>query len=194
MNARSCRKGFFWAVILGSMSLAVVIPEHGYTQNAKKVGQLNFQLPEDWPVEKRGGLMTPIPTEEYVSIKFKEIKEEFRSLRDELSEKFTTWESHLKRIEADFSEQIKKGQPGGQTEESPGGNLGDILSDIELLKSELGRLDRKITNKIKEMQGELERGNPQIESIKENLGGLQTQIYRLEEKVDYLQEDRSRSY
>ena len=34
---------------------------------------LHFQLPEDWPVEKRGGVMAPIPIEEYLSRKFSAI-------------------------------------------------------------------------------------------------------------------------
>lgn len=35
---------------------------------------LHFQLPPDWPVEKRGGVMAPIPIEEYLARKFKALE------------------------------------------------------------------------------------------------------------------------
>ena len=37
----------------------------------KSKEQLNFELPPDWPIERRGGLMQPIPVEEYLAMKFK---------------------------------------------------------------------------------------------------------------------------
>ena len=63
-------------ILIVNIGLLLIAFENSYAQSSKRVGKLNFQVPEDWPIVKRGGLMTPIPTEEYVSIKFKEIETE----------------------------------------------------------------------------------------------------------------------
>ena len=180
---------YFGLILIVSIGLIFVTYGNSYAQSSKKVGKLNFQLPEDWPIGKRGGLISPIPIEEYVSIKFAEIEKEFQAIKDEFSEKFIGLQSNLKNIEEGLSKEIKKRQSENATQGGASGNLTDILSNIESIKSELGRLDRKITNKLKDVQAKLERINPQIEFIKENLDGLQTQIYRLDEKIDYFQED-----
>ena len=36
----------------------------------KTAEQLHFKVPPDWPIEKRGGVMAPIPIEEYLGQKF----------------------------------------------------------------------------------------------------------------------------
>lgn len=195
MNAGLVRKcvclGF---VLIVSMGLIFIMCANNYAQSSKKVGKLNFQVPEDWPIEKRGGLMTPIPTEEYMLSKFKEIEKEFQTIGEDFSEAFKSFESDLKSIEEGLSKEIKKRQSESEAQGNPSRNLAGILSNIELLKGELARLDRKITNKIKSMQAKLEDIDPQIEFINENLDGLQTQIYRLDEKIDFVQENRRSSY
>ena len=180
---------YFGIILLGSISLIFAAQGNSCAQSSKKVGKLNFQLPEDWPIEKRGGLISPIPTEEYVSIKFEEIEKEFQTIKDGFLKKFKGFESDLKSIEEDISKEVKKLQSQSEAQGGVGANLTDIRSGMELFKNELARLDRKITGKIKDMQSKLEQINPQIEFIKENFDGLQTQIYRLEEKIDYFQED-----
>lgn len=187
---------YFGIILVGVAGMILFAGNNSHAQVSKKVGKLNFQVPEDWPVEKRGGLMMPVETEEYVSIKFKEIEKEFLAVRDDFSEKFSKFESDLKIIEEDLSKKVKKIQTETQAQEGSSADLADILSSIEMLKSELARLDRKITNKIRSMQAQLEdmSAGTEIEFIKENIDGLQTQIYRLDEKVDYLQESQESSY
>lgn len=41
---------------------------------------LHFQVPTDWPIEKRGGVMAPIPIEEYLSRKFNDVATQVRAL------------------------------------------------------------------------------------------------------------------
>jgi hypothetical protein len=45
---------------------------------------LNFNLPEDWPIEKRGGVVAPIPVEEYLSKKFKSVEERIRFIEQQV--------------------------------------------------------------------------------------------------------------
>ena len=40
----------------------------------KTAERLHFKLPPDWPIEKRGGVMAPIPIEEYLARKFKALE------------------------------------------------------------------------------------------------------------------------
>jgi hypothetical protein len=46
---------------------------------------LHFQLPPDWPVEKRGGLVAPIPVEEYLTQKFSALENRMQSLEKQVS-------------------------------------------------------------------------------------------------------------
>ncbi len=44
---------------------------------------LRFTLPPDWPVEKRGGVVAPIPIEEYLARKFSVMDNRLRSLEQQ---------------------------------------------------------------------------------------------------------------
>ncbi|HQP10810.1 MAG TPA: hypothetical protein PKV41_05445, partial [Candidatus Omnitrophota bacterium] len=176
---------FLGAILVGAVCVLSAEIPMAEAQQSKKVGQLNFQVPEDWPVEKRGGVLAPIPTEEYVSLKFKEIEQEFQAVQEKFSGDFGALESRLKDIEKSLvAIEAVSSQEGAPEGDAPG-----IRADLELVKSELARLDRKITNKIQEIKAELETVLPEIESIKEKDDDLQSQLYRLEEKIDYLQEE-----
>ena len=43
-------------------------------------GGVNLLLPRDWPVEERHGVQGPVPIEEYLSMKFGQMKEKFGDL------------------------------------------------------------------------------------------------------------------
>ena len=47
-------------------------------------GSHRLLLPKDWPVEHRDGLIVLIPTEEYLSMKFGQVKEELAATRRQL--------------------------------------------------------------------------------------------------------------
>ena len=46
---------------------------------------LHFNVPPDWPVEKRGGIMAPIPVEEYLAKKFKSFETELQSMEQRIN-------------------------------------------------------------------------------------------------------------
>ena len=46
---------------------------------------LNFKVPEDWPVEERNGILAPIPTEEYLVKKFRDIGSQLGTIQQQLS-------------------------------------------------------------------------------------------------------------
>lgn len=45
---------------------------------------LHFQLPPDWPIEKRGGIVGPIPIEEYLARKFSAVENRLRLLEQQV--------------------------------------------------------------------------------------------------------------
>ncbi|HLD78744.1 MAG TPA: hypothetical protein VJB16_06980 [archaeon] len=51
----------------------------------KTAEQLHFELPPDWPVEKRGGMVGPVPVEEYLAMKFKALESRLRTIEQRLS-------------------------------------------------------------------------------------------------------------
>ncbi len=68
---------------------------------------LRFQLPADWPIEKRNGILGPIPIEEYIARKFSALNNRVQ----ELERQQTSLDLKLRVLE----EQLKKSrlQSGG---------------------------------------------------------------------------------
>lgn len=63
---------------------------------------LHFTLPPDWPVEKRGGIVAPIPVEEYLAKKFKAIDEQFSAMDERfkaLAQQVAGLERQLQHLE-----------------------------------------------------------------------------------------------
>lgn len=46
---------------------------------------LHFKVPPDWPIEKRGGVMAPIPIEEYLARKFKALEAHLQTLEQRMN-------------------------------------------------------------------------------------------------------------
>lgn len=192
---RNFLNGSTWPVKTAAViGLILIANGYAYAQGPREAKGLRFSVPEDWPIEKRGGVVAPIPTEEYVTIKFKAVEEEFRAVKDELSEKFRELQSDLKSAQEEFSGEIEEVRARSESLAQSAGDSADVLSGLESLQSELGRLDRKITNKVLEMQSQFETINQRMNSFENAIEELQTQIYKLDEKVDYIEEKQEGSY
>lgn len=50
----------------------------------KTADGLRFKLPPDWPVEKRNGIVSPIPVEEYLSKKLSAIESRLQQLEQQM--------------------------------------------------------------------------------------------------------------
>ena len=73
---------------------ALVQAEKPTVESKTKAG-LHFELPPDWPVEKRGGIVAPIPIEEYLGRKFGVMAGQLRVLEQQL----TSFELRLRVLE-----------------------------------------------------------------------------------------------
>ena len=92
----------------------------------KTEGAHRLLLPKDWPVEHKDGQLSPIPLEEYLSMKFGQVKEKF-SEEDEriaeltrrleqLEQDQTAVQKRLRMIEQRLAEQEV---PHGDTTQKP---------------------------------------------------------------------------
>ena len=72
----------------------------------KSQEQLHFQLPPDWPIEKRGGMVGPIPVEEYLAMKFKALDSRLQAMEQKLN----GMDLRLRVIEE--NQKAKASQPG----------------------------------------------------------------------------------
>ena len=93
---------------LGSFPRAWSADEDGSTESTvRKRHQegLNFYVPPDWPVERRAGIVAPIPIEEYLANKFGALNERL----DTVDRHISALEDRLKATE----EVLRKQRPLG---------------------------------------------------------------------------------
>ena len=107
-----------WLVFAASVVVAaapvMVRAEDGVkdASTIKKTQQnLNFQLPPDWPIERRGGIVGPIPVEEYLAMKFKALDGRLQTME----QKVNGMDLRLRVLE----EALKKSASGLKSSESP---------------------------------------------------------------------------
>jgi len=65
----------------------------------KTEGSHRLLLPNDWPVQQQDGLVTPAPVEEYLSLKFGQVRTKFESVDERLD--------RLERQVAELAQQQK---------------------------------------------------------------------------------------
>ena len=105
-------------IMSASVCLAADSKESPTVQKTKE--GLHFQLPEDWPVEKRGGVMAPIPIEEYLSRKFSAI-----DLQLQLLEQRVNGLDVRVRV---AEEELKKQRQRNANDQSPNNNNQTIIN------------------------------------------------------------------
>jgi len=165
-----------------------------YAQNTKKKNGLNFQVPEDWPIEKRGGIVVPIPTEEYFSIKFKATEEEFQIIKADLISKFEELQLDIKNMEVNFTKEVQKIQAQADSQAGIEEDSTDLISRLSLLESNLERLDRKITNKVLTMNTKSQETDMLIKSFEKKIEDLKLYIEDLDREIDKFYDKQGSAY
>ena len=80
-----------WLLVACGISLPsapIAAEEAASTESAtvkKSKDNLHFNLPPDWPIERRGGITAPIPVEEYLAKKFKELESKLNDMDQRLN-------------------------------------------------------------------------------------------------------------
>lgn len=90
MNSLACRLFVCAAVIAGPFLPAAGAEEKTGVQTAEYVDVKNedgisFTLPKDWPLQKMGASIGPVPIEQYLGMKFDKVNERITSLEERLS-------------------------------------------------------------------------------------------------------------
>lgn len=105
--------GLAWAVTLASPGVAEEPSSQAGTVRKTSQG-LHFNVPPDWPIEERGGVVAPIPIEEYLAKKFGAIEARLQALE----QRFNGLDIRMRVLE----EAIKAKAPAGglrSTEQQP---------------------------------------------------------------------------
>ena len=71
--------------------------------------RLHFQLPPDWPIERRGGMTGPIPVEEYLAQKFSALESRLQAIE----QRFNGFDIRLRVLEEQAKKQSQAQQPSG---------------------------------------------------------------------------------
>ena len=89
-------KYFLWALAANFLFLSPLFADEGERKKVEAEIRdyrfktvttpegLNFNVPEDMPIEKRNGVIQPIPFEEYLYFKFSKIQEKLTSLDEKM--------------------------------------------------------------------------------------------------------------
>ncbi len=55
-----------------------------YKTLIRTVNGINFDIPEDRPIEKRGGIVAPMEVDKYVALKFSKLEERLQNMEDSI--------------------------------------------------------------------------------------------------------------
>ena len=97
--------GGFWAIMAQAEEASKSVVE---TKTAKG---LHFKLPHDWPIEERGGVVGPIPIEEYLARKFDTLDKRLQSIEQQT----VSFDLRLRVLEEKVKQQQQQGLRSGET-------------------------------------------------------------------------------
>jgi hypothetical protein len=104
------------------LALGLLIPRAAWAEDQSAEGTvkktkdgLHFQLPPDWPVEKRGGMTVPIPVEEYLGQKFKAIESRLQAIE----QRFSGFDVRLRALEEALKRPPDRLRSSEQPERAP---------------------------------------------------------------------------
>ena len=73
-------------------------------RSTKTFKGINFNVPDDWPLEEQGGAIGPIPVEEYLILKFGKAEERFKKIEADMAKNSESYNSRLTLLEEQISE------------------------------------------------------------------------------------------
>ena len=79
--------------------------ENEYTVKTEK--NLRFNVPKDWPIEERNGVVGPIPIEKYLSLKFADIRSQLASVNQQIN----LLDARLQKVERQVKQKKELASP-----------------------------------------------------------------------------------
>lgn len=71
---------------LGLIGAGAAAADEGDGTVIKTVDELRFKVPEDWPIERHGSAAGPIPVEEYLAMKFKNLDARLQAMEQQINQ------------------------------------------------------------------------------------------------------------
>ncbi len=142
--------------------------------------RLRFAVPEDWPIEKRGGIVAPIPMEEYLIIKFKAVESQFDSIDQDTAGKFNEIKSLIESLKIDIEKQIK------EIREIKTG-LSSVNKDLKGLSADLDNLKVSVRSAVSgnnQSKDQIRKNKTGFKVVEKNIKGLILKTELLETKIE----------
>ncbi|MFC1645932.1 hypothetical protein ACFL2Y_02005 [Candidatus Omnitrophota bacterium] len=176
----SKRSIFIVVVIVCILGLIAVGLRSSYAEeegDSKKTQKsLRFTVPDDWPVEERNGIVAPIPVEEYIDMKFKDIASELDSIKKDLSSKFEEVNLDVDSVKSETSDKFKEVEfsiesVAGDTKDASL-SLDGVLAKLSLVENNLGDLAKE----LKVFKSQNENIQKQHKDLELRLGTLEQEV------------------
>ncbi len=123
---------------------------------------LRFNVPEDWPVEERGGGLAPVPVEEYVLKRFKQVQDGLDALRGDLTARLETCQGDVQAVRTQIAQDLEK------VNES----MRSLHQDVRVLQSQTPRAPDD------EDAGDEEALNAKLDALRQDLVGAMEDLKR----------------
>jgi methyl-accepting chemotaxis protein len=135
---------------------------------------LRFAVPDDWPIEKRAGILGPIPVEEYVAMKFDNVLSQFDAVTQALDETRGQMATLVADLERDTAEKFKNLYT----------DVDDIKFQVETLASDIDRLRTSLQGIESGIKVIDNRITQQFPSLDERIGALERRTRSIELHLD----------
>lgn len=175
-----------WGVLAGMRQNAgAAEPKSQRTQEG-----LHFTVPEEWPIEKRGGVLSPMPVEEYVIKRFQEIESRITAISQDLSNAITEVKNSCENSRQNTSTELKR------IDDQINGLKGDIrdlnsaLSQPRYASPAESSVGKQVETISQETSRKLTEFNARLDSFEEErLRSFQFNLDVLEDKLKILSEE-----
>lgn len=157
---------------------------------------LRFNVPDDWPVEKRGGGLAPVPVEEYVLKRFKQVQDDLDALRNDLTARLETCQGDVQAVRIQISEDLERVDENIRSlqqdmlavEVQPPRALdGEDMGDEEALKAQMDALRADLGGAMEDLKRQVDTKNDeQIRRLLFDFGVLEEKFSLLSEEVQSL--------
>ncbi len=175
-----------WGVISGMRQNAVA--EESKSQRTQE--GLHFTVPEEWPIEKRGGVLSPMPVEEYVVKRFKEIESRITAISQDLSNRITEIKNSCESSRQNTTTEFKRIDDQINSLKADIRDLNSALSQPRYASPAESNVGKQVEAISQETSRKLAEFSARLDSFEEErLRSLQFNLDVLEDKLKILSEE-----
>ncbi len=175
-----------WGVLTGMRQNAgAAEPKSQRTQEG-----LHFTVPEEWPIEKRGGVLSPMPVEEYVVKRFQESESRITTISQDLSNRITEIKNSCESSRQNTETELKKNDDQINSLKGDIRDLNSALSQPRYASPAESNVGKQVETISQDTSRKLEEFNSRLDSFEEErLRSFQFNLDVLEDKFKLLSEE-----